>query len=311
MAGRYVSGDNKSDELASPSIVRPFYYLQRTYIRQEVVASMKQEDLSKAAAIVNVFETGKPRGNYAALAVLNDGAGVSYGIKQFTHRSGSLLQVVEKYLLTDATAGRETLLARLAILRRSTKPAIDTLAGDERFKQALKDAAATNEMRLAQEAVAFGRYMNGALGECQALGLTLPLSLAVVYDSVVHGSWPRLSGHLGPVRDEKVWISSYVKHRHEWLKSIPRLKVTTYRTGFFLKEIARGNWQLELPVNVHGYALKNSDLQLPATTPPDNPPEPSQLPDPKSRDAQVVAPTIAETVDRIEQRVNAVAARVN
>ncbi len=68
---------------------------------------MKQEDISKAMAIVSIFETGKPHGNYAALVVLNDGAGISYGIKQFTHRSGSLLQVVEKYLATDATAGRE------------------------------------------------------------------------------------------------------------------------------------------------------------------------------------------------------------
>ena len=71
---------------------------------------MKQEDIEKAMAIVSIFETGKPRGNYAALAVLNDGAGISYGIKQFTHRSGSLLQVVEKYLATDATAGRGTIV---------------------------------------------------------------------------------------------------------------------------------------------------------------------------------------------------------
>src|SRR5687768_4871313 len=103
MAGRYVSGDNKSDELASPSIVRPFQSIQQMYICQEIVARMKHEDIKKAMAIVSIFETGKPRGNYATVAVLNDGAGISYGIKQFTHRSGSLLQVIEKYLATDAT----------------------------------------------------------------------------------------------------------------------------------------------------------------------------------------------------------------
>jgi chitosanase len=311
MAGRYVSGDNKSDESASPSIVRSFYYYQRMYIRQEKVASMKQEDISIAAAIVSIFETGKPNGNYGALVVLNDGAGVSYGIKQFTHRSGSLLQVVEKYLLTDATAGREKLLSRLPILRRSTKPAIDTLARDQEFKEALKDAAATNEMRAAQDAVATGRYMKAAIDECRAMGLKLPLSLAVVYDSIVHGSWRSLAEQLGPVRDEKRWIERYVEHRHEWLRSIARLRVTTYRTDFFLKEIARGNWQLELPLNVHGYTLISSDLQPPATTAaavsPENPPGP----DPKGRDVQVAAPTIIETVDRIEKRVNAVAARVD
>ena len=262
---------------------------------------MKQEDINKAKAIVSIFETGRPSGNYATLAVLNDGAGISYGIKQFTHRSGSLLQVVEKYLATNAAAGRESIESRLPLLKRSTKLAIDTLAADGRFKQALKEAAETNEMRDAQDSVATERYMAKAVAECKALGLTLPLSLTVVFDSVVHGSWLSLSGHLGPVHDEKTWIKAYVEHRHEWLRSIPRLRTTTYRTNFFFKEIARGNWQMNLPMYVHGYLLKTSDL--PAETPPAISPGPVQ----KSRDAQVAAPTI----DRIETQLNAVASRVD
>jgi chitosanase len=307
MAGRYVSGDNKSDELASPIIVRLFYYIERTYICQEEVASMKQEDIAKAAAIVNVFETGKPKGNYAAIAVLNDGAGISYGIKQFTHRSVSLLHVVENYLATDATAGCETIESRLPILRRTTKLSIETLAADDRFKEALKEAAGTSEMRAAQDAVAFERYMKPAVDECRAFGLTLPLSVAVVYDSMVHGSWRSLAEHLGPVRNEKTWIKRYVEHRHEWLKGIARLRATTYRTNFFIKEIARDNWQLDLPMYVHGYLLKKTDLQPPAEILPTIPPGP----DNKSRDAQVAAPTIVEVVDELETRVNAIAARVD
>ena len=274
---------------------------------------MKHEDLAKAMAIVNVFETGKPRGNYSTLAVLNDGAGISYGIKQFTHRSGSLLHVLEKYLATDATAERQTLESRLPVLRRSTKLAIETLASDERFKRALRSAAATSEMRAAQDAVAFERYMNAAVVKCRALGLTLPLSLAVVYDSMVHGSWRSLAEHLGPVHDEKVWIKQYVEHRHEWLKSIPRLRTTSYRTTYFLKEIARGNWQLKLPMYVHGYLLMASDFpEAPTPQPPaEAPPDTQPGPDPKSRDAQVAAPTIVEAVNGLEIKVNEVAARVD
>ncbi|MDI1242972.1 MAG: chitosanase [bacterium] len=274
---------------------------------------MKQEDIRKAMAIVSVFETGKPHGNYAALVVLNDGAGISYGIKQFTHRSGSLLQVVEKYLATDATVGRGTIESRLPVLRRSTKLAIDQLAADERFKQALKAAAASKEMRAAQDAIATERYLKKAINECRAFGLTLPLTLAVVYDSVVHGSWRSLAEHLGPVRDEKIWIKRYVEERHEWLRRRPTLRTTTYRTTFFRNEIARGNWQLELPMYVHGYLLKASDFpeaatpQTPAEPPPDTPPGP----DPRGRDTQVAAPTIVETVDALETRVNEVAARVD
>lgn len=270
---------------------------------------MKQEHIRKAAAIVNVFETGRPSGNYGALVVLNDGAGISFGIKQFTHRSGSLLQVVELYLAEGGSAGRAVIESRLPTLRRTTKLAIETLAADNEFKQALKAAAATSEMQAAQDAVATERYMAKALGECRALGLTLPLSLAVVYDSVVHGSWLSLSGQLGPVRDEKTWIKLYVEHRESWIKSIPRLRTTSYRTTFFLKEIARANWQLKLPMYVHGYLLKASDFPEAATPqlPPTDPLDTQPGPNPKGRDAQVAAPTLNE----IEERVNAVAAKVD
>nr|HQU92539.1 chitosanase [Pyrinomonadaceae bacterium] len=205
------------------------------------------------------------------------------------------------------------------ILRRVTKLAIDTLAADGRFKQALTEAAKTKEMRSAQHAVAFEKYMRPAVDECRAFGLTLPLSLAVVYDSMVHGSWRSLAEHLGPVRDEKKWIAAYVEHRHEWLKSIARLKTTTYRTNFFKKEIARGNWQLDLPMYVHGFLLKATDLQPPAEILPTIQPGP----DPKSRDAQVAAPTsrvdtesegrrdAVKAVDALEDRVNAIASRVD
>ena len=54
-------------------------------------------DKAKAFAIVKTFETSDPAGDYAACVVLNDGAGVSYGISQFTHRSGSLYAVAERY----------------------------------------------------------------------------------------------------------------------------------------------------------------------------------------------------------------------
>ena len=57
-----------------------------------------ESEIAKAEAIVRIFETGRPLGDPAAVTVLNDGAGISYGVDQFTHRSGSLLQVAEAYL---------------------------------------------------------------------------------------------------------------------------------------------------------------------------------------------------------------------
>ena len=68
--------------------------------------SFSEKDKLKALAIVHIFETSKAFGDYGACVVLNDGAGVSYGINQFTHRSGSLLEVITAYFRNGGTVGR-------------------------------------------------------------------------------------------------------------------------------------------------------------------------------------------------------------
>ena len=220
-------------------------------------------DKLKALAIVRIFETSEPFGDYAAVAVLDDGAGVSYGISQFTHRSGSLAAVVEKYLNGDGAVGRAVLEETLHYLKRRDREAIGVVAGDERFKKALRAAAITREMREAQESVAFERYLKPAIKACEESGFELSLSLAVVYDSMTHGSWEKIRDRVSVRRlafsyqqeFEKAWITEYVRQRHAWLGSIPRLAATRYRTKFFLDQIAAGRWDLALPLKVHGLKL--------------------------------------------------------
>ena len=227
----------------------------------------------KALAIVNIFETSKPFGSYAACVVLNDGAGVSYGIAQFTHRSGSLWEVVDRYLNAGGQIGREVLAAAIPLLKRSNVAVIEKLASDSRFKKALIAAAVTREMKEAQHFVATTRYLRPAIDICTRLGFTQPLSLAIVYDSVVHGSWERIAARVGTrtsmsASDEKGWITEYVRKRHIWLTAIVRLRSTTYRTRFFLDQIATGNWDLKLPLTVHGVRLSTVGPQaasLPVT----------------------------------------------
>ena len=219
-------------------------------------------DRLKAMAVVNIFETGRPFGEYSALAVLNDGAGISYGISQFTHRSGSLHDVVSLFLESGGQAGRVVLAERLDLLRSPSPGAVRMAAVDQRLKNALRAAAGTPEMRAAQHRVAFERYLRPAVDACAGWDFVLPLSLAVVYDSMTHGSWEMIrdrvrtpAPRVPSVGFEKAWITAYVKKRHEWLRGIPRLRSTSYRTAFFLAQIIAGNWQLELPVTVHGFSL--------------------------------------------------------
>ncbi|MEO7673870.1 MAG: chitosanase [Pyrinomonadaceae bacterium] len=281
-------------------------------------------DKLKAMAIVHIFETSRPFGDYAAYAVLNDGAGVSYGINQVTHRSGSLAAVVKEYLAVGGSIGHEVLEDNFAILRSASSNAIRLAAGNRRLERALKAAAATFEMRAAQHAVAFERYLQPAIAVCEGSRFTTPLALAVIYDSINHGSWERIRHRVllpAPTGSsmpgfEKAWITEYVGRRHKWLRSLPRLRSTDYRTAFFLSQIAQHNWDLELPFFVHGVAL-NKEHFLPSKTAvnvqrpdglkvlPQPQPEPSiddRLPE------RAIPANPAEGLDRMQERVDAAAA---
>ena len=46
---------------------------------------------------------------------------------------------------------------------------------------------------------------------------------------------------------------------------VARLRVTNYRTKFFLNQIAIGNWDLNLPITVHGFKLANLGMEVAET----------------------------------------------
>lgn len=195
-------------------------------------------------------------GNFAACAVLDDGAGISYGISQFTHASGALLAVVKRYLDNGGKVGAAAMLSRMETLRDRSGAAVRRFAADGEFKAALIAAAATSEMRAAQVDTSEALYLEPAIEICGRYGFVLPLSLAVVYDSIVHGSFNRVARTVNVGKhDERTWIAAYVRRRDHWLQSYVRLAKTRYRTRFFLGQIANGNWQLALPLSVNGVKL--------------------------------------------------------
>lgn len=290
--------------------------------------------IETAKAIVRVFETGRPMGDATAVAVLDDGAGISYGTNQFTHRSGSLLAVIRRYLGNGGVVGAMVFEQNMRLLESSSRRAIGELAMNAQFARALRAAGMTAEMRAAQDAVAHELYMVPAIEACSGSGFTLPLSLAVIYDSITHGSYERIRDRVRLGREdmeprflEKAWVTEYLRQRDAWLASIPRLNATRYRTRFFLDQIALGRWELELPLSVRGTRITHELLGIsaapaaepcrtvePAATPftlkqlyaiparhlPESPA--TQPP------AQPTASERGELLDRIEQRLDRVIA---
>lgn len=266
-------------------------------------------DKLKALAIVHVFETSRPMGNYAALAVLGDGAGISYGISQFTHRSGALLAVAKRYLDAGGAVAADIIRSRLSMLADRLPEAIEKLAADSEFRTALVDAATTREMRAAQVDTSDELYLQPAVEICRRLGFLLPLSLAVIYDSVVHGSFNRVARTVGvPVDDEKIWITEYVRRRDQWLLAYRRLANTRYRTRFFRRQIAAGNWQLALPMIVNGVRLDSAtdasgDASVNAAA--------SVTANKVIDDARRIAEKAADGFDGVERTVTAVTTRAD
>lgn len=226
-----------------------------------------------ALAIVHIFETSKPFGDYAACVVLRDGAGISYGINQFTHRSGALAAVVERYI-SKGWRVRKTfpvLDSYLPQLKDTSVRSVAKLSASEELKLDLRVAARLDDMKAAQHEIAFENYLRPAIEACEGSDFTLPLSLAAIYDSINHGSYALirdrvqqlLPASITPVEYEKEWITEYVKKRDHWLENHPKkiLRATDYRTDFFLAQIARGNWNLDLPLTVHGVRLTEQQLQ--------------------------------------------------
>lgn len=230
-----------------------------------------ERDKLIALAIVHIFETSKPFGDYSAVAVLNDGAGISYGINQFTHRSGSLEAVIQRFNKKNAERGKQEFFQGYHAKLGDRSPGnILRVSEDQRLKNGLQFVADREEMREAQREIAFEKYLKPALAACDGSDFELPMSLAVIYDSINHGSYAKIrdrvkivppgNGSMKEIEFEKAWITRYVMRRDQWLEGIGRLAKTDYRTDFFIEQIRKGNWNLDMPMLVQGFRLTDAIL---------------------------------------------------
>jgi hypothetical protein len=242
-------------------------------------------ELSKftALAIVRIFETGKPFGDYSAVAVLDDGAGISYGISQFTHKSGALEDVLSRFKRLGGV-----LPSAIAIVFESIEfPNRNSIAGlskNAAVKKELKELGKDPLMQQAQREISFEKYLRPAIEACEGSGFALPLSLAVIYDSMNHGSYGRIRDRVTVDRSsftseevfEKAWVADYCRERLDWLgASHGDLKNTVYRPQTFLDLIRADNWTLDLPINVRLGAgkvrLSSKIFESSAATPAEKP----------------------------------------
>jgi hypothetical protein len=131
----------------------------------------------------------------------------------------------------------------MPMLRLTTEAAILGCSNNAALRSALSLAGSTPAMQAAQRQVATERYLQPAIDACDGSNFTLPLSLAVIYDSINHGSFEHIrdsvvidrSEHPNSQDFERAWITDYVNSRDHWLASVPRLASDAISHQAFLK----------------------------------------------------------------------------
>ena len=223
-----------------------------------------------ALAIVNVFETGLPQGDYSQVTLLRGDAGhLTYGRSQTTLASGNLYLLLKAYCDTpDAAFGGEfsAYLARLEDIDLG-------LDHDTEFRSSLRRAGDDPVMQSVQDSFFDRVYWAPTITSCEFIGIETGLGTAVVYDSRIHGSWHRrrdqtIAQH-GDVAaiGEQTWIGGYVEVRRHWLANHANtlLRKTVYRMLAFQRLIDQDNWGLDLPVHVRGARIDEEALLAGAT----------------------------------------------
>lgn len=241
-----------------------------------------------AQAIVNIFETGSVRGDYGQVTLIPGDTGeLTYGRSQTTLASGNLFELLAAYCQRPGAGFGAALSPFLAALQAKDS-ALNT---DSHFHNLLRSAADDAVMRDTQDEFFDSKYWESAVRIAKRDGIALPLGVAVVYDSVVHGSWSlmrrRVLDASGTVADlgEPAWIVQYVETRHDWLANHPRrdLRPTVYRMEAMRRLIDQDAWRLELPLVVRGQEIRPESFCA-------APPHVYDGPKPRSRQILVAAP---------------------
>lgn len=229
---------------------------------------MNELQSKTAKAIVNVFETGRVRGNYGSVTRLpGDSGHLTYGRSQTTLASGSLFLLIRGYCHASTAAFAA---AFEPFLSRLLQPDL-TLDTDTPFRDLLRLAGDDPVMQKEQDRFFDAHYFDPACRLGAARGLQTPLGQAVVYDSVVHGSFKTLAARVGKKVGtgagevtEQDWTTAYVEERRAWLASRGGLLAkTVYRMHAFKQLVDANKWDLPLPLDVHGVTITQAALEAP------------------------------------------------
>lgn len=235
---------------------------------KKVVEKITQNHFTIANYIVEIFETSKLNGSadsYGRVTLIKGDTGrLTYGKHQATLNSGHLLNVINKYIENKGSLAGE--FDKFIAILQAKALSVDT---DQELHTLLRRAGSDPVMQYTQDKYFKTEFSAPALKWFDRMECTYPLSYAIIYDSIIHGSWfssvwggmkGRTDENFGTIEEigEKEWMQSYVETRRNWLAYHVNvaLNSTVYRMDSFLALIEAGNWELSLPLEVHNIEIK-------------------------------------------------------
>jgi chitosanase len=218
-----------------------------------------------AQAIVQIFETSKVQGDYAAVTLLaGDSGHLTYGKAQTTLASGNLALLIGDYCRAQNAAFAAELLPFLPRLEQRDL----SLDNDRTLRSLLREAGEDSVMHSIQDGFFDRIYWQPTIKSLQFIGGSKPLTAAAVYDSRIHGAWhsirdqtTKAHGSLDKIGEE-AWVAAYLATRRNWLETHPNslLQKTAYRMVALQALVASGSWDLPLPLTVRGVQIDEAAL---------------------------------------------------
>ena len=210
-----------------------------------------------AQAIVVVFETGDPRGDYGAVTVIPGDTGhLTYGRLQATLGSGNLHALIQRYCEAPGARHATALTAFLDRLKQGDV----RLDHDAALRAVLEEAGEDPVMHRIQDRFFDEGHWARSRQAADRSGIASPLGASIVFDGFIQGAWAamrdRTIERFGAVAalGEQTWLAHYVDVRREWLATHERsdLRPTVYRMDAYRALVGQTNWQLALPFSVRG-----------------------------------------------------------
>lgn len=237
--------------------------------------------IETVADIVSIYETGKKEGDYGLVAVLKDGAGISYGRHQTTENSGGLHTLLAKYY-DQRVRGEFADELRPFVMRLygSTNGSKGSMTENELFQAVLRRAGMTDpKMQEAQDLYFTEQFMAPALKLAEEYDVKNAIGLLQLYDMTIHSGPKNARAHVEyfneaffedpfsevesveelteeqKVTFDRAWTEQLVAFRHRWLSDFTSatngkteaVRKTIYRTASTMKLLKSGNWSLERP----------------------------------------------------------------